>query len=107
MGQVSSLRGTKAFTGYGKACCKSWYNRTFSVLIQDLFAYIQTLSGKLTEAEYDLRDKKDVIKLTRDRAEDAEKQVQAFQNEKVEGLCHSFTLRRADSSRLDTPSFPY
>jgi hypothetical protein len=51
--------------------------------IQDLFAHIDDLSGKLLEAESELRDKKDVIKLTRDRVKEAEKQSQALQLEKV------------------------
>lgn len=51
--------------------------------IQDLFHYIETLSSKLKEAEDELRDKKDVIKLTRNRVEEAEKQFQECQNEKV------------------------
>jgi hypothetical protein len=56
---------------------------TCSLPTQDLFAYIDDLSGKLSEAESELRDKRDVIKLTRDRVEEAEKQIQVLQLEKV------------------------
>jgi chromosome segregation ATPase len=51
--------------------------------IQDLFEYIETLASRLREAEDELRDKKDVVKLTRSRVEEAEKHVQECQNEKV------------------------
>jgi hypothetical protein len=37
----------------------------------------------LSEAESELRDKKDVIKLTRQRAEEAQNQIKALQLEKV------------------------
>ena len=51
--------------------------------MQNLFAYVDELSARLSEAEYELRDRKDVIKLTRDRIEDAEKQIQVLRAEKA------------------------
>jgi chromosome segregation ATPase len=50
---------------------------------QDLFGHIETLSTKLREAENELRDKKDVIRLTRNRVEEVEKHIQGYQDEKV------------------------
>ena len=41
------------------------------------------LSARLSEAEYELRDRKDVIKLTRDRIEEADKRIQVLQAEKA------------------------
>ncbi|KAI4923545.1 hypothetical protein J4E85_008584 [Alternaria conjuncta] len=52
------------------------------VLIKDLFAYVDDLSTRLSEAEYELRDRKDVIKLTRDRIEEFKKQIQVLEAEK-------------------------
>jgi len=51
-----------------------------------LFGYIESLSNKLKEAEDELRDKRDVVRLTRNQVEEAEKHVQKCQNEKV-GIC--------------------
>ena len=51
--------------------------------MQNLFTYVDDLSARLSEAEYELRDRKDVIKLTRDRIEDAERQKQVLQAEKA------------------------
>ncbi|KAI4673551.1 uncharacterized protein J4E88_008606 [Alternaria novae-zelandiae] len=50
--------------------------------MQDLFAYVDDLSTRLSEAEYELRDRKDVIKLTRDRIEEFKKQIQVLEAEK-------------------------
>jgi hypothetical protein len=44
---------------------------------------VDDLSYRLSEAEYELRDKKDVIKLTRSRIEEVEKQVVVLQTGKV------------------------
>jgi hypothetical protein len=52
-------------------------------LIQDLFASIDDLSGKLSEAESELRDKKDIVKLTRSQVREGEKQIQALKLERV------------------------
>ena len=41
------------------------------------------LSARLSEAEYELRDRKDVIKLTRDRIEEAKKEIQVLEAEKA------------------------
>lgn len=65
-----------------------WHIRTKSSFSsspsnQDLFAFIEDLSAKLLEAESELRDKRDVIKLTRSRVDEGERQIQALQLEKV------------------------
>jgi hypothetical protein len=65
-----------------------WHIRTQSSfsrspLIQNLFAFINDLTAKLSEAELELRDKKDVIKLTRSRVDEGERQIQTLQLEKV------------------------
>ena len=44
---------------------------------------MEDLSSRLSETEYELRDRKDVIKLTRNRIEEAEKQIQVLQVEKA------------------------
>jgi hypothetical protein len=44
---------------------------------------VNDLTGRLSEAEYELCDKKDVIKLNRSRIEEADKQIQVLQVEKV------------------------
>jgi len=44
---------------------------------------VEDLSSRLSETEYELRDRKDVIKLTRNRIEEAEKQIQVLQVEKA------------------------
>jgi len=44
---------------------------------------VNDLSARLSEAEYELRDRKDVIKLTRDRIEEADKRIQVLQAEKA------------------------
>ena len=75
--------------------------------IQDLFAYIDDLSGKLSDAESELRDKRDVIKLTRDRVEEAEKQIQALQLEKVRWTDPLFVSLGTDFRRLGTFSFRF
>ncbi|RAR07781.1 CCCH zinc finger DNA binding protein [Stemphylium lycopersici] len=51
-------------------------------LIKDLFSYVEELSAKLSEAEYELRDKKDVIEFARGRLDKARDQVQQLQLEK-------------------------
>ncbi|KAI4636882.1 hypothetical protein J4E93_010898 [Alternaria ventricosa] len=53
------------------------------VLIKNLFTYVNDLSARLSEAEYELRDRKDVIKLTRDRIEEAKKEIQVLRDEKA------------------------
>ncbi|KFA49116.1 hypothetical protein S40293_07112 [Stachybotrys chartarum IBT 40293] len=52
-------------------------------LISNLFAYIHDLSDRLSEVELELRDKKDVVKLTRSRVDEVEKQIQALKLEKA------------------------
>jgi len=54
-----------------------------SLPIWNLFAHIENQSLKLSDAESELRDKKDVIKLARAQVKEAEKQIQALQLEKV------------------------
>ncbi|KAK3291136.1 uncharacterized protein B0H64DRAFT_409905 [Chaetomium fimeti] len=62
--------------------CKSQDDRKHS-LISDLFTHIDYLSSELSDAKLELRDKKDVIKLTRDRLEEREMEVKALQIEKA------------------------
>ncbi|KFA66940.1 hypothetical protein S40285_05734 [Stachybotrys chlorohalonatus IBT 40285] len=52
-------------------------------LISGLLACIEDLSDKLSEVKSELRDKKDVVKLARKEAEEAEKQIQALKLEKA------------------------
>ena len=68
----------------------SKHTRSFST--QGLFGYIESLSGKLKEAENELRDKKDVIKLIRNRLEEVEKQIQECQSEKVNVFATQLSL---------------
>ncbi|KAH7303523.1 hypothetical protein B0I35DRAFT_446544 [Stachybotrys elegans] len=62
--------------------CKSQDDQKNS-LISNLFARIDDLSNKLSEVELELQDKKDVVKLNRNRVEEAQKQIQALQLEKA------------------------
>ncbi|KAJ4333352.1 hypothetical protein N0V87_007643 [Didymella glomerata] len=73
------------------------YEEQKNALVEDLFEYIETLASKLREAEDELRDKKDVVKLTRSRVEEAEKHVQECQNEKAR---HSFVLVLIDGNSM-------
>lgn len=78
-----------------------------SLRIQDLFTYIDDLSAKLSEAESELCDKRDAIKLTRDRVGEAEKQIQALQLEKVRWTDSLFCPLGTDFRRLGTFSLPF
>jgi hypothetical protein len=80
---------------------------TCSLPTQDLFAYIDDVSGKLSEAESELCDKRDVIKLTRDRIQDTEKQIQALQLEKVRWTDSLFVPLGTDFRRIGTFSFRF
>ncbi|KAK3695641.1 hypothetical protein B0T22DRAFT_508925 [Podospora appendiculata] len=66
-------------------------------LIEDLFAYISALSLKLSEAEVELRDKKDVIQLNRSRLEEVKTENQALKLEK-ESSQQSATARHVFAS---------
>lgn len=93
--QVSRLRRAKAHSGRGKFVSISCENIRVTGA-QDLFEYIETLASKLKEAEDELRDKKDVVKLTRRRVEEAEKHVQECRIEKVGVLfiqAHNYNSR--------------
>jgi len=48
-----------------------------------LFTYISGLKEHLSEAQSELRDKKDLLQLNRDRYDNAEKQIQLLNLEKV------------------------
>ncbi|KAI4619124.1 uncharacterized protein J4E87_007711 [Alternaria ethzedia] len=74
------------------------------VLIKDLFAYVNDLSARLSEAEYELRDRKDVIKLTRDRIEEADKRIQVFQAEKAR---HAFASVLIDGDCMLVSPLPF
>lgn len=80
---------------------------TCSFPIQNLFTHIDDLSGKLSEAESELRDKRDVIKLTRDRVDKAERQIQTLQLEKVRWTDPPFVPLGTDFRRLGTFSFRF
>ncbi|KAI5460831.1 hypothetical protein BGZ63DRAFT_358947 [Mariannaea sp. PMI_226] len=75
----------------GWKLCKAQDDQKNS-LISDLFAYINDLSSKLSEAESELRDKKDVIKVTRNRIEECEKQIQDLHHEKARHVFASVVI---------------
>ncbi|KIW28928.1 uncharacterized protein PV07_04780 [Cladophialophora immunda] len=62
--------------------CKSHDDKKHS-LIMSLFDHIEQQSKKLSDAEAELHDKKDVIKMTRDKVKGVEEQIQALQLEKA------------------------
>lgn len=75
-------------------------------MCQGLFAYIEDISGKLSEAEAELHDKKDVIKLNRTRIEEATRQIQELQIEKVRvgsPRLHSWKEELTAVCRIDMP----
>jgi chromosome segregation ATPase len=55
--------------------------------MQNLFAYISELGEKLSEAEDELRDKRDVIKLIRKDVKEAENRADNLQMEQVSQFC--------------------
>ncbi|CAM1504877.1 Fc.00g024680.m01.CDS01 [Cosmosporella sp. VM-42] len=65
------------------------------ILIENLFAYISDLSRQLSNAESDLRDKKDLLYLERSRLSEAKKQLQDVQHEKA-GYMFAFVLIDGD-----------
>lgn len=79
---MSGLRRAKELSRRSEFASGS--GKSVSVIdLQNSFHCIETLSSKLKIAEDELRDKRDVVMLTRNRVEEAEKQVQECQNEKV------------------------
>ncbi|KAL6863275.1 hypothetical protein ACO1O0_003522 [Amphichorda felina] len=63
--------------------CKS-HDDQKNGLIADLFKRVQDLSEKLSETELELRDKRDVVKLNRDRLGEAEKRIKDLNHEKFQ-----------------------
>jgi hypothetical protein len=59
----------------------------------------------LSEAELELQDKKDVIRLTRTRIEEGERKLEVLQSEKVERPIPPGIRAAAYLHRLDTPLF--
>lgn len=51
--------------------------------VQGLFRHIDDLSGQLSIAESELRDKRDVIKVIRDNVEKADMRIMALEREKA------------------------
>jgi uncharacterized protein YbcI len=80
---------------------------TCSTAIQNLFAYVESLSGRLLQAEDELCDKNEMIKWNRDRIEEVKKQIQDLQLEKVRFLASALAFTEANFSRLDMPSLRF
>jgi len=78
------------------ALCKAGDDQKHS-LIENLFAHIRDVSGKLLEAELELQDKRDIIKLHRDRIGESEKTIQHLQFERAG---HAFVLVLIDGDCL-------
>lgn len=51
--------------------------------MQDLFAYVDDLSSKLSDADAELQDKRDAIRVVRDQVEQGKSEIQALKHEKV------------------------
>jgi hypothetical protein len=53
------------------------------ISVKSLFKHVGELHHELADAKADIEDKKDLLKLNRDRLEQCQKQVQALDHEKV------------------------
>ncbi|KNB17709.1 hypothetical protein FOXG_22016 [Fusarium oxysporum f. sp. lycopersici 4287] len=65
--------------------CKAQDDQKHS-LITSLFNHVDSQSDLLLDANAELRDKKDAIKLTRERVEELEEQLRELQLEKVDRI---------------------
>ncbi|KAK3337556.1 hypothetical protein B0T19DRAFT_413070 [Cercophora scortea] len=75
----------------GWRLCKG-YDDQKHALIEDLFAHINAITLKLSEAEVELRDKRDVIQLNRSRLEEVKTENQALKLEKARHVFASVVI---------------
>jgi len=68
-----------------------------NALICDLFAYVDDLSSKLSNADAELQDKRDAIRVVRDQVEQSKTEIQALKHEKAR---HAFALVVIDGDSM-------